>query len=94
MACLLYTSKSVAWDYLRHYSAPVPGRVVKEGELSVLLPNGAKLRLFGADNPDALRGKMCIRDRHESAGGAAEKRLRGRMRRLTEITSKHSAFSS
>ena len=49
-------AKSVAWDYLRHYSAPVPGRVVKEGELSVLLPNGAKLRLFGADNPDALRG--------------------------------------
>lgn len=49
-------AKSVAWDYLRHYSAPVPGRVVKEGELSVLLPNGAKLRLFGADNPDSLRG--------------------------------------
>lgn len=49
-------AKAVAWDYLKHYSAPVPGRAVNEGELSVLLPNGAKLRIFGADNPDALRG--------------------------------------
>lgn len=49
-------AKAVAWDYLKHYSAPIPGRKVNEGELSVLLPNGAKLRLFGADNPDALRG--------------------------------------
>ena len=49
-------AKAVAWDYLKHYSAPVPGRAVHEGELSVLLPNGAKLRIFGADNPDALRG--------------------------------------
>lgn len=49
-------AKAVAWDYLKHYSAPVPGRVVNEGELSITLPNGAKLRIFGADNPDALRG--------------------------------------
>ncbi|MCD7984142.1 MAG: terminase family protein [Desulfovibrio sp.] len=49
-------AKAVAWDYLKHYSAPVPGRAVNESELSVSLPNGAGIRIFGADNPDALRG--------------------------------------
>ncbi len=49
-------AKAVAWDYLKHYSAPLPGRAVNESELSVTLPSGAKMRLFGADNPDALRG--------------------------------------
>lgn len=49
-------AKAVAWDYLKHYSAPLPGRAVNESELSISLPNGAKIRIFGADNPDALRG--------------------------------------
>lgn len=49
-------AKAVAWDYLKTYSAPLPGLRVNEGELSIALPNGARLRIFGADNPDALRG--------------------------------------
>lgn len=49
-------AKGVAWDYLKTYSAPVPGLRVNESELSIILPNGARLRVFGADNPDALRG--------------------------------------
>ena len=49
-------AKQIAWSYLKHYSAPVPGREVYEGELSVRLPGGSTVRLFGADNPDALRG--------------------------------------
>lgn len=52
-------AKLVAWDYLKHYTAPVPGRTVNESELSIGLPSnggGAKIRIFGADNPDALRG--------------------------------------
>lgn len=49
-------AKSIAWDYLKQFSAPVPGRSVNEGELSVDLPNGSRVRLFGADNPDAMRG--------------------------------------
>lgn len=49
-------AKAVAWAYLKHYSAPVPGRQVNEGELRIDLPNGAFVRIFGADNPDALRG--------------------------------------
>lgn len=52
-------AKSVAWDYLKHYTGKVPGRRVNESELSVWLPSaggGARVRIFGADNPDALRG--------------------------------------
>ena len=49
-------AKQIAWGYLKHYAAPVPGVEVNEGELSVGLPSGAQVRLFGADNPDALRG--------------------------------------
>lgn len=52
-------AKSVAWDYLKHYTKNFPGRKVNETELSVILPapgGQAKLRIFGADNPDSLRG--------------------------------------
>lgn len=52
-------AKAVAWDYLKHYTAVIPGRVVNESELRVSVPSnggGSKLRIFGADNPDALRG--------------------------------------
>lgn len=49
-------AKDVAWAYLKEYTAPFPGRVVLESELSVKLPNGALIRLYGADNYDRLRG--------------------------------------
>ena len=49
-------AKSIAWDYLKHFSAPVPGRDVNEGELFIGFPNGSRIRLFGADNADAMRG--------------------------------------
>jgi len=49
-------AKTIAWEYLKHYTDPIPGREVNESELFVMLPNGSKIRLFGADNPDALRG--------------------------------------
>jgi len=48
-------AKSIAWDYLLKFSEPV--RVnANASELWVELLNGARIRLFGADNPDALRG--------------------------------------
>jgi hypothetical protein len=48
-------AKSIAWDYLLRYTADV--RVnANASELWVELMNGARIRLFGADNPDALRG--------------------------------------
>lgn len=48
-------AKSIAWDYLLRYTQDV--RVnANASELWVELLNGARIRLFGADNPDALRG--------------------------------------
>lgn len=49
-------AKSVAWDKLKFYAAVVPGLRVNESELLIRLPNGNKVQLFGADNPDAFRG--------------------------------------
>lgn len=48
--------KAVAWDYLKHFARVVPGVQVNESELRVDFPNGAQVRIFGADNPDSLRG--------------------------------------
>ena len=50
-------AKSIVWEYLVHYSAPIPDIQVRISELSVTYPNGGLVRLFGADNPDALRGQ-------------------------------------
>jgi phage terminase large subunit len=48
--------KAIAWDYLKHYTHVVPGREANESELRVDLPNGSQIRIYGADNPDSLRG--------------------------------------
>lgn len=48
-------AKAIAWDYLKRFSAGVAVKV-SEAELSVELPNAARVRLYGADNPDSLRG--------------------------------------
>lgn len=52
----LKQAKQVAWDYLCAYTRGIAGVQVNQAELSVTLPNGAQIRLFGADNPDSLRG--------------------------------------
>lgn len=49
-------AKGTSWDYLTHYAAPIPDCKVSISELSVTYPNGGQVRLFGADNPDSLRG--------------------------------------
>ena len=49
-------AKSIAFDYLVHFSKPIPGVIPRVSELSVTYPNGGQVRLFGADNPDSLRG--------------------------------------
>ncbi len=56
MAPYFSQAKSVAWDYLRRYSEPLWSGKPNESELRVDLVNGARIRLYGADNPDALRG--------------------------------------
>jgi hypothetical protein len=50
-------AKSVAWRYLERFSEPVMTKA-NQSELWVELINGARIRLFGADNPDALRGNF------------------------------------
>lgn len=56
IAPFLNQAKMIAWDYLRYYTSPIPNIKVNASELSVKLPNGSVIRIFGADNPDALRG--------------------------------------
>jgi len=48
-------AKSVAWEYLKRYAAPVL-ESSNEQELTVTLKSQAKVRLYGADNADAMRG--------------------------------------
>jgi len=49
-------AKSIAWDYLVHYSSNIPNVTARVSELTITYPNGGQVRLFGADNPDSLRG--------------------------------------
>lgn len=49
-------AKDVAWALLHDLLAGVPGSVCNETELRATLPNGASLRLYGAENPDRMRG--------------------------------------
>ena len=50
-------AKAIAWDYLKGYASKIPGLTISEQELWVEFPNGARVRIFGADNPDSLRGQ-------------------------------------
>ena len=58
LAPFLRQSKAVAWDYLRAAMAPLRanGATIHESELRVDYSGGAQVRLYGADNPDAMRG--------------------------------------
>lgn len=50
-----HQAKQVAWDYAKQFARPIATKI-SESELTVELINGARIRLFGADNPDSLRG--------------------------------------
>ena len=49
-------AKRIAWDYVKYYASVIPGVAFNETELRVDFPNGARLMLLSAENPDALRG--------------------------------------
>jgi len=49
-------AKDIAWDYLVRYSAPIPGLSVNISELRIDYPNGARVRLYGAENAERMRG--------------------------------------
>ena len=49
-------AKATIWMYLKRFTAGIPGIEQRESDLMVVLPNGAHVRLFGADNFERLRG--------------------------------------
>ena len=51
-------AKNIAWEYLKDAAEPftATSKDIRESDLSVKLVNGAVIRLYGADNIDALRG--------------------------------------
>lgn len=56
VAPFLKQAKQLAWDYFKQFCEPLPDVRYHESELKIDLPNGARIRLYGADNAEALRG--------------------------------------
>ena len=56
IAPYLSQSKAVAWDYALEYTRDIPQIKVNHSKLRIDFPNGARFRLFGADNYNAMRG--------------------------------------
>ena len=48
-------AKDVAWQYLKEATKGIAVET-RESDLRVILPNNQWITLYGADNPDALRG--------------------------------------
>ena len=49
-------AKEIAWSYLKEATRDIRVGPPRESELRVELPNDVTITLYGADNPDALRG--------------------------------------
>ena len=49
-------AKDAAFSYLKRFTADIPGVEQRESDLMVVFPNGARVRLYGAENFDRLRG--------------------------------------
>lgn len=58
IAPLFRQAKDAAWQYLKEGAVPLlrHGAKIHESELRVDYPNGGRVRIYGADNPDSLRG--------------------------------------
>lgn len=56
IAPYLSQAKAIAWDYVLEYTRDIPQIKVNHSELRVDFENGARIRLFGADNYNAMRG--------------------------------------
>lgn len=60
-------SKDAAWSYLKRFTADIPGVEQRESDLMVVFPNGNRVRLYGADKFDRLRGGYndgCVLDEY------------------------------
>jgi phage terminase large subunit len=49
-------AKKIAWTYLKDFTEGLRKSPPRESDLSVTLHNGATITIYGADNPDSLRG--------------------------------------
>lgn len=49
-------AKSIAWDIFKYFSNVIPGVQFNEAELRIDFPGNGRIRLFGGDNPQAMRG--------------------------------------
>jgi hypothetical protein len=49
-------AKDTAWEYLKRYTANIPGVEQRESDLMVRFRNGGRVRLYGAENYERLRG--------------------------------------
>ena len=49
-------AKKVAWAYLKDFTEGLRKGPPRESDLSVTFHNGATITIYGADNPDSLRG--------------------------------------
>jgi phage terminase large subunit len=49
-------AKDIAWTYLKEYTRNIPGCKYYESDLRVDFPNGGRIKLYGAENEDRLRG--------------------------------------
>lgn len=56
IAPYLKQAKDVSWEYLKAYSRPLWSKPPNESELYVELLGGQRIKIYGADNPEALRG--------------------------------------
>lgn len=56
VAPLRNQAKTIMWDILKRITGPLDALQANEAELRLDFPNGHRLTLFGADNPDAMRG--------------------------------------
>lgn len=60
-------AKDSVWLYLKRFTADIPGVEQRESDLMVILPNGARVRLYGSDNYNRLRGIFldgCVLDEY------------------------------
>ncbi len=49
-------AKDIAWQYVKDICRPIPGVEFHETELRADFPDGSRVRLYGAENYDRLRG--------------------------------------
>ena len=49
-------ARSIAWDYLKEFTAGIPSMKYYETDLRAEFPNGARIQLSGAENFETLRG--------------------------------------